>query len=167
MCRSIKTLRPPYAEQVTETDVRAVAVQYVRKISGFRRPAPRNTVAFDHAVDEIEQATARLTGGDPGARSSSFALSWPTHRLCDVRAADSDQLPVMIDSGAPSREAPRRTATLVPSAHVPRFQFRGIIGVYRCWVRERALPAGWPQTERCLCESGPRERVQFHRRCVS
>ena len=60
MCRSIKTLRPPYAEQVTDQDVRAAALQYVRKISGFRAPAARNVAAFDAAVDEIAAATARL-----------------------------------------------------------------------------------------------------------
>ncbi|KAA5834561.1 DUF2277 domain-containing protein [Saccharopolyspora hirsuta] len=60
MCRSIKTLRPPYAEEVTEGDVRAAALQYVRKISGFRQPAAHNAAAFEQAVDEIEQATAKL-----------------------------------------------------------------------------------------------------------
>jgi hypothetical protein len=60
MCRSIKTLRPPYAEVVTEEDMRAAALQYVRKISGFRAPAARNAAAFDQAVDEIAAATARL-----------------------------------------------------------------------------------------------------------
>src|SRR5580692_3912029 len=60
MCRSIKTLRPPYAEQVTDADVRAAALQYVRKISGFRAPAARNAAAFDAAVEEIAAATARL-----------------------------------------------------------------------------------------------------------
>ena len=60
MCRSIKTLRPPYADQVTDDDVRAAALQYVRKISGFRAPATRNAVAFDQAVEEIAAATARL-----------------------------------------------------------------------------------------------------------
>ena len=60
MCRSIKTLRPPYADQVTHQDVRAAALQYVRKISGFRAPAARNAAAFDAAVDEIAAATARL-----------------------------------------------------------------------------------------------------------
>jgi hypothetical protein len=60
MCRSIKTLRPPYAEDVTDTDVRAAALQYVRKISGFRAPAARNAAAFDAAVEEIAAATARL-----------------------------------------------------------------------------------------------------------
>jgi hypothetical protein len=62
MCRSIKTLRPPYAEAVTDEDMRAAALQYVRKISGFRAPAARNAAAFEAAVDEIAAATARLLG---------------------------------------------------------------------------------------------------------
>jgi hypothetical protein len=60
MCRSIKTLRPPYTEAVTDQDVRAAALQYVRKISGFRAPATRNAAAFDQAVEEIAASTARL-----------------------------------------------------------------------------------------------------------
>ncbi len=60
MCRSIKTLRPPYAEVVTDEDMRAAALQYVRKISGFRTPAARNAAAFDQAVAEVAAATARL-----------------------------------------------------------------------------------------------------------
>jgi hypothetical protein len=62
MCRSIKTLRAPYTEQVTDEDIRAAALQYVRKISGFRAPAAHNAEAFDRAVDEIAQATGRLLG---------------------------------------------------------------------------------------------------------
>ena len=60
MCRSIKTLRPPYAEAVTDADIRAAALQYVRKISGFRAPAGHNADAFGRAVDEIAAATATL-----------------------------------------------------------------------------------------------------------
>ena len=60
MCRSIKTLREPYTENVTEADVRAAALQYVRKVSGFRRPAKHNAEAFDHAVDAIAGATLTL-----------------------------------------------------------------------------------------------------------
>ena len=60
MCRSIKTLRPPFVEDVTDSDVRAAALQYVRKISGFRTPAARNAAAFDQAVAEVAAATARL-----------------------------------------------------------------------------------------------------------
>ncbi|TMS00099.1 DUF2277 domain-containing protein [Nonomuraea basaltis] len=60
MCRSIKTLRPPYAESVTEEDVRAAALQYVRKISGFRAPAAHNAEAFDRAVETIAKASEEL-----------------------------------------------------------------------------------------------------------
>jgi hypothetical protein len=60
VCRSIKTLRPPYAEDVTDDDVRAAALQYVRKLSGFRAPSARNREAFDRAVDEVAATTARL-----------------------------------------------------------------------------------------------------------
>lgn len=60
MCRSIKTLRAPYTEQVTSDDVRAAALQYVRKVSGFRKPAAHNTAAFDKAVADVERATAEL-----------------------------------------------------------------------------------------------------------
>ena len=60
MCRSIKTLRPPYTEDVGPEDVRAAALQYVRKIAGMRAPAPHNAVAFDAAVDAVAQATEVL-----------------------------------------------------------------------------------------------------------
>jgi len=60
MCRSIKTLREPYTEQVTEADVRAAALQYVRKISGFRAPAAHNADAFDSAVAAVTDATRVL-----------------------------------------------------------------------------------------------------------
>jgi hypothetical protein len=60
MCRSIKTLRPPYVEQTTTDDVRAAALQYVRKVSGFRAPAAHNSEAFTEAVDAVAAATQRL-----------------------------------------------------------------------------------------------------------
>ena len=60
MCRSIKTLREPYTEHVTDADVRAAALQYVRKISGFRQPAPHNAEAFDEAVEAVAAATQHL-----------------------------------------------------------------------------------------------------------
>jgi hypothetical protein len=60
MCRSIKTLREPYTENVTQDDVRAAALQYVRKVSGFRRPARHNAEAFDRAVDAVTDATLAL-----------------------------------------------------------------------------------------------------------
>jgi hypothetical protein len=60
MCRSIKTLRPPYTDDVTKEDVNAAALQYVRKIAGMRKPAAVNVEAFDRAVDEIARTTADL-----------------------------------------------------------------------------------------------------------
>ncbi|MFG2596469.1 DUF2277 domain-containing protein [Streptomyces sp. NPDC048462] len=64
MCRSIKTLRPPaLPEEATEEDVRAAALQFVRKVSGFRAPAAHNREVFDRAVDEIAASTARLLDG--------------------------------------------------------------------------------------------------------
>lgn len=60
MCRSIKTLRPPYADDVTTDDVHAAALQYVRKIAGMRAPSAVNREAFDAAVEEVAAATATL-----------------------------------------------------------------------------------------------------------
>lgn len=60
MCRSIKTLRPPFADGVTHDDVRAAALQFVRKVSGFRTPAPHNAEAFDAAVNRVTAATQEL-----------------------------------------------------------------------------------------------------------
>lgn len=64
MCRSIKTLRPPaLPEEATDEDIRAAALQFVRKVSGFRAPAAHNREVFDRAVDEIAEATTRLLDG--------------------------------------------------------------------------------------------------------
>ena len=76
MCRSIQTLRPPYAEDVTPDDVRAAALQYVRKISGMRSPAPHNRDAFDSAVDAVAAATSDLLR-DLVVRGSRSAPSSP------------------------------------------------------------------------------------------
>jgi hypothetical protein len=61
MCRSIKTLYhfdPP----VTDDEIRAAALQYVRKISGFTKPSKANEAAFSAAVDEIAAVTRTLLG---------------------------------------------------------------------------------------------------------
>jgi hypothetical protein len=60
MCRSIKTLRAPVTPEVTDDDVRAAALQYVRKVSGFRAPAAHNRDAFDRAVAAVTDATRDL-----------------------------------------------------------------------------------------------------------
>ncbi len=60
MCRSIKTLRPPYVEAPTEEEMAAAALQYVRKISGMRSPAKANVESFNRAVEAVTAATADL-----------------------------------------------------------------------------------------------------------
>ena len=60
MCRSIKTLRPPFTDEVGDADVRAAARQFVRKVSGFREPAAHNREAFDEAVAAVAAATQDL-----------------------------------------------------------------------------------------------------------
>jgi hypothetical protein len=59
MCRNIRTLfnfDPP----VTEDEIRAASLQFVRKISGFTRPSKANEAAFAEAIDEVASASARL-----------------------------------------------------------------------------------------------------------
>ncbi|WP_284290985.1 DUF2277 family protein [Angustibacter aerolatus] len=63
MCRSIKTLREPFTDDVTADDVHAAALQYVRKISGFRAPAAHNRAVFDAAVEAVAAATTALLDG--------------------------------------------------------------------------------------------------------
>ena len=59
MCRSIKTLRRPEG-RASEEEIAAAALQYVRKVSGYRAPSQRNTKAFDAAVTEVGRASRRL-----------------------------------------------------------------------------------------------------------
>jgi len=59
MCRSIITLRRA-EETASDEEVRAAALQFVRKISGYRKPSRRNEEAFEQAVHEISQASRRL-----------------------------------------------------------------------------------------------------------
>ncbi len=59
MCRSIITLRRP-DQSPTDEEVRAAALQFVRKISGYRVPSKKNEDAFNAAVDEIAHASRHL-----------------------------------------------------------------------------------------------------------
>jgi hypothetical protein len=59
MCRSIKVLRD-YDDPPSNEDIEAAALQFVRKISGFRKPSRVNEAAFDRAVDEIYLSSRRL-----------------------------------------------------------------------------------------------------------
>lgn len=72
MCRSIVTLRSPDA--VADEDVRAAALQYVRKVSGYRAPSEANRATFERAVEDIARSTRvlldGLVSGRPGSKVS-------------------------------------------------------------------------------------------------
>jgi hypothetical protein len=79
MCRNIRTLfnfEPP----VTEAEIRAASLQFVRKISGFNKPSKTNEAAFDAAVD----AVARISGGLLASLESSGA---PKNREAEAAKA--------------------------------------------------------------------------------
>ena len=61
MCRNIRTLHN-FEPPATDEEIRASALQYVRKVSGSTKPSQANAEAFDRAVDEVTRVTARLLG---------------------------------------------------------------------------------------------------------
>ncbi len=79
MCRNIKTLHN-YEPPATEDEIRAAAVQYVRKVSGSTRPSKANEAAFARAVDEVTDITRRLLG-------SLVTTAEPRDREADAAAA--------------------------------------------------------------------------------
>jgi hypothetical protein len=69
MCRSIKTLRNTEIP-ATEEEIRAAALQFVRKVSGYRKPSRVNEQAFERAVEEVARATQVLLDGLKRPQSS-------------------------------------------------------------------------------------------------
>ena len=61
MCRSIKILRNAEVP-ATEEEIRAAALQFVRKVSGYRKPSKVNEAAFEKAVEDVTQVTQKLLG---------------------------------------------------------------------------------------------------------
>lgn len=61
MCRNIKTLHN-FEPPATDDEIRASALQFVRKLSGFTRPSRANEAAFDRAVEQVTQAAHELLG---------------------------------------------------------------------------------------------------------
>jgi hypothetical protein len=59
MCRNIKTLHN-FKPRATEDEIRASAIQFVRKLSGFNKPSKANEAAFNHAVDEVTRVASDL-----------------------------------------------------------------------------------------------------------
>jgi hypothetical protein len=69
MCRNIKPLRKGEGH-ATEAEIHDAALQFVRKVSGYRKPSKVNQAAFDAAVEEVAQATHRLLHALPEAGHS-------------------------------------------------------------------------------------------------
>jgi hypothetical protein len=69
VCRSIKRLRTAEGPS-SEDEIREAALQFVRKVSGFRQPSGRNAGAFESAVDDVAEASRRLLEALPPVRSS-------------------------------------------------------------------------------------------------
>jgi len=80
MCRNIKRLYH-LAPPTTDDEIRASALQYVRKVSGMNRPSVANHAAFERAVDEIAAITARLIRGELETRAA------PRDRALEAAAA--------------------------------------------------------------------------------
>jgi hypothetical protein len=96
MCRNIRVLynfQPP----TTPDEIRAAALQYVRKVSGLNKPSQADSEAFEHAVDEIAAATERLLG--------SLQARGPTRTREgeQARAKERWKLRVQRMGGSPSR----------------------------------------------------------------
>lgn len=114
MCRSIKTLRPPFTDAVTEADIHAAALQYVRKVSGFRTPAAHNAAAFEAAVAEVAQASARLLaalevrGGQGVARGAGDTTTVQRRSSPRPRDAAAARRGSAVSNGASSRAASAR-----------------------------------------------------------
>ncbi len=69
MCRNIRTLHN-FEPAATDEEVRAAALQYVRKISGFTKPSQANAEAFERAVDAVTEVSSRLLAEQLGRRGS-------------------------------------------------------------------------------------------------
>ena len=77
MCRSIKQLRTE--RPATDEEVRAAALQFVRKVSGYREPSRKNADAFERAVEEIQAASERLLKDLPPAAPKPRSHETPDH----------------------------------------------------------------------------------------
>ena len=76
MCRSIKVLRSLSSEpakEPNEPEIREAALQYVRKISGFRKPSQANTLAFESAIDQVAKASRKLLLSIESAKNPEVA----------------------------------------------------------------------------------------------
>jgi hypothetical protein len=76
MCRSIVTLRG--TEPASDEEVRAAALQFVRKVSGYRAPSRANAEVFDRAVDEVAGSLRRLLDGLVTPKAAAARVTTPS-----------------------------------------------------------------------------------------
>ena len=125
MCRNIKTLRAPYAVGVTDDDVHAAALQYVRTVGGMRLPSPNHAEAFNQAVDAISVATRALLAGLEA--SQEHVEAHPENPAASPERPDAspenlDASPEHLDASPEHPDAsPEQPGGLVPTA-VPSFR---------------------------------------------
>ena len=125
MCRNIKTLRAPYAVGVTDDDVHAAALQYVRTVGGMRLPSPNHAEAFNQAVDAISVATRALLAGLEA--SQDHVEAHPENPAASPERPDAspenlDASPEHLDASPEHPDAsPEQPGGLVPTA-VPSFR---------------------------------------------
>ena len=96
MCRNIRTLYN-YDPPSTAADLEAAALQYVRKVSGYRQPSAANEAAFNQAVADVARATATLLGAlqttaPPRNRAAEIAKARARNAKRFVRADDPPNL---------------------------------------------------------------------------
>ena len=103
MCRNIKTLAN-FAPPATDDEIRASAVQFVRKLSGFTHPSKANEAAFDHAVEHVTDAARELLGAlvtNAAPRDRAVEAEKAKRRFNDRRQASASA--VRSDAGRSRR----------------------------------------------------------------
>ena len=76
MCRSIKPLRKPEGK-ATQEEINEAALQYIRKVSGYRKPSQANQAAFEAAVSEVAEATRKMLEKLPVPTAAVMRASSP------------------------------------------------------------------------------------------
>src|SRR5215469_7447564 len=118
MCRNIKILRAPIAVGVTDDDVQAAALEYVRTVGGIRLPSPHHAEVFNQAVDAISAATRALLAGLEAGQEHLEAS--PEHPAASPERLDAGPehpaaSPEPLDaSPEPLPASPERPGGLVP-----------------------------------------------------
>ncbi len=95
MCRSIKTLYN-FSPPATDEEIQAAALQFVRKLSGFRQPSRANQAAFDRAVDEVAAAARTLL-------YSLVTTAEPRDRAVEAERARAKSMQRFNRAGQPGR----------------------------------------------------------------